>query len=83
VLNNIKLGYSPLGEKIYLYRHGKDAGLALEKREAEADVMAVLVQKMMADSPKGSKLTFALGDKSYVLTLEPAQDVTTTLKDGG
>ena len=37
---NIKLGYSQLGTgNIYIYRHGKDPNLALEKREAEFDVM--------------------------------------------
>lgn len=36
-LNAIKLGHSPLTDTIFLYRHGKDPSLALDKREAEAD----------------------------------------------
>lgn len=70
-LDNIRLGHSALTDTIYLYRHGKDPALALEKREAERDVMAVLVQHMMHDSPKGSVKRFTLGDQRYELTLTP------------
>lgn len=38
-LNKVKLGHSPLTDTIFLYRHGKDPALALDKREAEADVL--------------------------------------------
>ena len=72
MLTNIKLGYSPLGTgTIYLYRHGKDPNLALEKREAEADVICVITAKLMEDSPNGSVFTYNIGDKSYELTLKP------------
>lgn len=34
-LSNIKLGHSPLTDTLFLYRHGKDPALALDKRQAE------------------------------------------------
>jgi hypothetical protein len=70
-LDNIKLGYSPLSDSIYLYRHGKDEHLALEKREAESEVMGVLVKKLMHDAPNGSHMTFGWDDKAYEITLKP------------
>ena len=74
MLTNIKLGYSPLGTgTIYLYRHGKDPNLAIEKREAEADVMKVITEKMMDGSPEGSMLTYTIGEQSFRLTVEPVK----------
>ena len=70
-LNKIKLGHSPLTDTIFMYRHGKDSGLALDKREAEADVMAVLVAHMMHDAPKGSEKVVTLGDKKYTIRVTP------------
>lgn len=71
-LDNIKLGFSVIGEKIYLYRHGRQTpGVALEKREAEEDVMKVLVKKLMYEAPNGSKMSFTIGDNSFELTLKP------------
>jgi len=66
-LNKIKLGHSPLTDTIFLYRHGKDPALALDKREAEADVMAVLVAYMMHGTTKGSQKVITLGDKQYTV----------------
>ena len=70
-LQKIKLGHSPITDTIFLYRHGKDPAVALDKREAEADVMAVLVAHMMHDEPKGSKKKIRLGDKHYTITVTP------------
>lgn len=70
-LNKIKLGHSPLSDSIYLYRHGKDPNLALDKRGAEADVMAVLVKHMMHDAPKGSEKTIKLGEQQYIVRVTP------------
>jgi len=70
-LTNIALGYSPLSDSIYLYRHGKDKRLALQKREAESDVMGVIVSKLMHDAPNGSVMTFGWDNKQYELTLRP------------
>lgn len=71
-LKNIKLGYSPLSDNIYLYRHGKDPKVALDKRKAEADVMAVLVEHMMHDAPEGAEKTIEFGDKKYIVRVTPA-----------
>ena len=70
-LKNVKLGHSPLTDTIFLYRHGKDPAFALDKREAEADVMAVLVDHMMHDAPKGSEKVITLGDKQYTIRVTP------------
>lgn len=66
-LNKIKLGHSPLTDTIFLYRHGKDPALALDKRKAEADVMSVLVEHMMHDAPKGSEKIITIGNKQYLI----------------
>ena len=70
-LNKVKLGYTPLSDSIYLYRHGKDPNVALDKREAEADVMTVLVEHMMYDAPKGAEKVIEFGDKKYVVRVTP------------
>lgn len=70
-LSKIKLGHSALTDRIFLYRHGKDPNVAIEKRNAEADVMAVLVDHMMHDAPNGSEKTITLGDKKYLIRLTP------------
>ena len=73
-LNKIKIGHSPLTDTIFLYRHGKDPALALDKREAEADVISVLVQHMMYGAPKGSEKTVQFGDKKYKIRVTPEKD---------
>jgi hypothetical protein len=73
-LDKIKLGYSPLTDSIYLYRHGKDPCLALEKREAEADVMSVVVEHMMNEAPNGAEKKIRLGDKKYILRVTPDRE---------
>lgn len=64
-LNRIKLGYSPLTDSIYLYRHGKKPEIILDKRRAEEDVMSVFIEKMMYGAKKGSFMKVTLGDKIY------------------
>lgn len=70
-LDNVKLGHSPLTDTIFMYRHGKYAALALDKREAEHDVMAVLVEHMMHDAPGGAEKVITLGDKQYTIRVTP------------
>lgn len=70
-LDNIKLGHSPLTDTIFLYRHGKDPALALDRREAEPDVMAVLIAHMMHNAPRGSEKIITLGDKKYTVSVTP------------
>ncbi len=75
-LKKVKLGHSPLTDTIFLYRHGKDVNLALDKRKAEGDVMSVLVAHMMHDAPKGSEKVITLGDKQYTIRVTPNVKVT-------
>ena len=70
-LSRVKLGHSQLTDTIFLYRHGKDPALALDKREAEADVMAVLVEHMMHKAPRGSEKVITLGDRQYTIRVTP------------
>ena len=68
-LNNIRLRHSPLTDSIYLCRFGKDPCLALDKREAEADAITVVIQHMMHNAPKGSSKKVMVGDQWYLLTV--------------
>lgn len=70
-INKIKLGYSLLMGTIFLHRRGRDPALPLEKREAEADVMAVLVGHMMHNMPEGSEKVIRLGEKKYTVRVTP------------
>ena len=73
-LDNIRLGHSPLTDSIFLYRHGKDKELALDKRPADVDVMAVLVEHMMYNAPNGSSKVITLGDKKYTVLVKPYKE---------
>lgn len=70
-LEKIKLGHSPLTDTIFLYRHGKNPDMVLEKREAEADVMGVLVAHMMHGMPEGSEKVITIGKKKYNVRVTP------------
>lgn len=70
-LDKIKLGHSPVTDTIFLYRHGKDQNTALDKREAEADVVWVLIAHMMHNAPKGSAKVVTIGDKQYTIRVTP------------
>jgi len=69
-LEKIKLGYSPLSDEIYLFRHGKNKTEALDKRLAERDVMEVITLKMMEDSENGASIDYHFGNQWYRLTVE-------------
>jgi len=75
-MKSIGLRHSSLTDTIYLCRFGKDPGLALDKREAEQDVMTVLVEHLFHDMSSEDVSAvikeFRLGDTSYKLTLERA-----------
>jgi len=70
-INNVKLGHCPLTDTIMLYRHGKDPRLALDIREAESDVMEVLVAHMMHRAPRGSEKVVTIGGKQYKIRVTP------------
>lgn len=69
-LNKHWIGTSMLDGTMYLYRAGKN-GAALERREAEPDVVMALVQHMMFDAPKGSSKVVSFGGGSYEITVVP------------
>jgi len=73
-LNRVRLGHSGLTDKIYLYRHGKDPHLALDRREAEADVMTVLIDHMMHNAPKGSEKVISINGAKYKVCVTPEAD---------
>jgi hypothetical protein len=73
-LNKIKLGYSPLSENIYLFRHGKKEHEALDKRDAEKDVLAVITEKMMHNARKGSSMDYRFGDQLYNITIKKVEN---------
>jgi len=70
-LSKIKIGFSPLSGDLYIFRRGKDPNLALDKREAQRDVIEAVIRYMMHDAPKGASQVFHLGNKSYELTVKP------------
>ena len=70
-LNKIKLGYSPLSDSIYLYRHGANPSVALDKRYAESDVLVVVTEMMMDDAPNGATKDYILGKNRYRITVKP------------
>jgi hypothetical protein len=43
-LSKIKIAVAPLSGRIMLYRHGKDATLALEKRDVTDEVLSAAAQ---------------------------------------
>jgi hypothetical protein len=73
-LEKISLGYSPLSDTIYLYRHGKDPALSLEKREFKSEVIGVVVSMLMHDAEHGSSMTVSSenGDM-FEITCKPVE----------
>ena len=71
--DNIKLGYSSLTKKIYLYRHDKDDKWSLDEREVQNEVMSVFVDFMMDDSPAGDTLEVKIENKYYELSVKPIE----------
>ena len=70
-LNKIKIGHSPLTDTLFLYRHGKDQMLALDKRECEPDLMFALIEHMMHNAPNGSEKTVTIGNRKYCVRVTP------------
>tara|TARA_Y100000310_G_C20642762_1_gene794887 strand:+ start:1444 stop:1665 length:222 start_codon:yes stop_codon:yes gene_type:complete len=70
-LDKIKLAHSPLTGRLMMYRHGKDERVALEKRDAEKDIMCALVDYMMDGTPKGAKKKVCIDGHWYQITVKP------------
>ncbi len=73
-LDNVGIVHSKLINKIYLYRQGKNPHIVLEKREAESDVMAALIDHMMHGAPNGSDKVITIGRKKYKVAVTPITD---------
>lgn len=73
-LSTIKIGFSSLSCELFIYRHGKDSQLALDKREAQADVMAAVVEYMMHDSPEGASQIVRFGEKAFEIQVKPVEN---------
>lgn len=69
-MNNLRIVHSPLTDTIYLARFGKDSHTALEKREAEPEVIAAVIEHMMHDTEKGSKKKVRLGPYLYEIQVK-------------
>ncbi len=77
-LRKIKLGISPFGGSIYLYRHGKDPALALDQIPFEAEVFRCLVDYMFhdvdCDCIKVSKEVY-FGDEVYEISVRRMEGI--------
>lgn len=72
-LNKIKIGVSPITGTAYLYRHGEDEEVALDKRELSMfEVFNLLVELMKFSKKKINVWTLDKKDKSikYKITVE-------------
>jgi len=75
MIENIKIGVSALDGAVNLYRHGKNPGLALEQRAAEADLFSALVAHMFFGTEnKTAVKEFTLRGKTYRVKLEIGLD---------
>lgn len=72
-LSKIRIGFSSLSGKCYLYRHGKDPQVALDKREATPEVQAAIVEMMMDGAPKGASQKVTFGNGWYEITVKPCK----------
>jgi len=70
-LKNYTVGCSALGGEIYLYQKSLKPGVALDKRPAEAEVMAAVIEHMMHGSPKGAIKKVSFGDQRFEITVKP------------
>ena len=70
-LSRVRVGFSPLSGRIMLYRHGKDPRVALERRDAEAQVVSAVVEWVMHDAPKGATVRLTIDGRQYDMTVVP------------
>lgn len=72
-----RIGYSGLSNTIYLYRHGKDEALALSKREAEPEVMAAVVERVLDE---GGGMTVQFGGRAFTIDVQERPDLAVKLE---
>lgn len=77
-VHRYKIGVSPLTGEIYLYRHGTDPSIALDKRPAEAEVMQAIASHMFSgDETEANAVmkSFKIGDQAYTLDLRKVDEI--------
>jgi len=71
-LDRVRVAHSPLSNSIYLARFGADPQVALDKRDAEAEVVTAVIEWAMHGIRKGAiiEVTTSKGEP-YTLTVVP------------
>ena len=73
-LKNIKVGHSPLTNSIYIYSHGDDQNVAEEKRLAESEVVAAVIDMVLYRSPENGTTHVRFGESKFELQVRPMTD---------
>lgn len=73
-MNKITVGASPLTGRLYIYRMGTKKHIALDKREAEPEIITAFVDHMMHDSRDGAIKEVQIGDTWYEVSARPLED---------
>jgi hypothetical protein len=71
VLDNYRVGSSPLTGEIYLFKASEIDGRLIVKRDAEAEVISAFVGHMMHGAPKGASKSVQVGAEYYRMTCVP------------
>ena len=70
-LQNIKIGVSPITNDIYLYRHGKDPSIALDKRDLEpVEIYSILIEQLNYADTNESTIAVHGKDNSYEIRIK-------------
>lgn len=75
ILHKIRVGVSPLTNRIMLYRMGKSTTDALETKDVTGEVYGAVIHHMMDGAPEGKGMTATItsGDKAWEVTIKPAK----------
>ncbi len=71
-IENIRVGLSPLSNELFIYRHGKDPRLALEKRSATPEIMSTVMDYFfhdVEDDVPGIEQTFEINGDLFQVTI--------------
>lgn len=73
MLKKVKIGVSPLSNRIQLYRMGKDPRDALETLDVTGPVYGAVIEHMLegAEPGVGMTTTITSGDKAWEVTVKP------------
>lgn len=84
MLNKVKVGYSPLSERVMLYRMGKDPVAALETLDVTGQAISAVTEKLLGADGRQTVMTAKhskLGSCRFILrlTVEPIPDLGTVI----